>query len=305
MKKPPNILDSIIDYLDVERQMGTAWVPTGKGGAARTPPATGGGEEAAASPPEDSVPPPPPPRQPERAAAVPSTVERSLPAIARALGTTDAEELRRRARALDEIDAAVRACRKCVLHEQRTKTVLQDGSPAARIAFVGEGPGADEDASGVPFVGRAGRLLTKIVEAMGLRREDVYICNTVKCRPPGNRTPARDEMETCWPYLEKQLEIVKPDLIVALGLPAAQMLVKGVASISRNRGRWMEYRRTPVMLTYHPAYLLRNPSAKRLVWEDMKLVHEALVKGKAEIEVPALSPAAAPAGTTLSLFGKK
>jgi len=168
---------------------------------------------------------------------------------------------------------------RCTLHEGRRNTVFHDGNPSARICFVGEGPGVDEDASGVPFVGKAGQLLTKIIEAMGLGRENAYICNTVKCRPPGNRTPAPEEMQACWPYLEKQLEIVKPEIIVALGLPAAQMLVKGIVSISRSRGRWMEYRRIPVMLTYHPAYLLRNPAAKKLVWEDMKMVHEALVRG--------------------------
>jgi len=285
MPRNGDILDDVIEYLEVERLMGTEWIPVTRprrreAGAGTRP--SGARPRPAMRPaPLDSVPPPPPP---EAEAAGRTGRQRAgargrLPALETALASLDQAEAENRARSLERIRVEVRSCVKCVLHEGRRSTVFHDGHPAARLCFVGEGPGADEDASGIPFVGRAGQLLTRIIEAMGLRREHVYICNTVKCRPPGNRTPAPEETQACWPYLEKQLEIIRPEIIVALGVPAAQMLVKGIGSISRSRGKWMEYGKTPVMLTYHPAYLLRNPAAKKLVWEDMKKVHEGLRRG--------------------------
>ncbi|MDI7269659.1 MAG: uracil-DNA glycosylase [Myxococcota bacterium] len=178
----------------------------------------------------------------------------------------------RRAGMLAEIDAEVRTCTKCALARSRTNTVFGVGDPCARVCFVGEGPGAEEDRRGEPFVGRAGQLLDKIVVAMGLRRGDVYIANTVKCRPPENRTPSPDEMKACCPYLARQIETVTPQVIVALGRPAVQVLLGTAASMSNVRGRFHRHRGVPVMPTYHPAYLLRNPAAKKQTWDDIRQV---------------------------------
>jgi uracil-DNA glycosylase len=164
-------------------------------------------------------------------------------------------------------------CRRCKLWEGRTRLVFGEGSPRAQLVFVGEGPGRDEDAEGRPFVGEAGKLLTKIIEnGMGLKREDVYICNVVKCRPPKNRVPERDEIQYCLPFLKRQLEIISPDVICALGLTAAQSLLGRPFTMNRERGNWVSYQDIPMMPTYHPAYLLRNPSAKRQVWEDVQKI---------------------------------
>jgi uracil-DNA glycosylase len=164
-------------------------------------------------------------------------------------------------------------CRRCKLWEGRTRLVFGEGSPRARLVFVGEGPGRDEDAEGRPFVGEAGKLLTKIIEnGMGLNREDVYICNVVKCRPPKNRVPERDEVASCIPFLKRQLEIIRPEVICALGLTAAQSLLGRPFTMNRERGTWVSYQDIPMMPTYHPAYLLRNPSAKRQVWEDVQKI---------------------------------
>ncbi|HEX5108395.1 MAG TPA: uracil-DNA glycosylase [Vicinamibacterales bacterium] len=181
--------------------------------------------------------------------------------------------------------AAVRAdvgddCRRCKLHGLgRRQVVFGVGNPGADLMFVGEAPGADEDLEGEPFVGRAGQLLTKIIEAIGLRREDVYIANVIKCRPPGNRNPEPDEVEQCEPFLFRQIDVVKPKVVVALGKFAAQSLLRSVEPITRLRGREYKYRDAILMPTYHPAYLLRNPSAKRDVWEDMKRVRSILAGG--------------------------
>jgi DNA polymerase len=163
-------------------------------------------------------------------------------------------------------------CTRCKLHRGRTKLVFGDGNPKAELVFVGEGPGRDEDAQGLPFVGRAGKLLTQMIEAMGLQRKDVYICNVVKCRPPENRTPEKDEVETCSPFLLRQLDAIAPKVIVCLGSVAAQTLLETNRGISLFRGEWMEFRGTKLMATYHPAYLLRNPSAKGEVWKDLQKV---------------------------------
>lgn len=181
---------------------------------------------------------------------------------------------------LEKIAAEVRQCRKCDLGSLRTNAVPGEGNPKARILFVGEGPGADEDAQGRPFVGRAGQLLNKIIAACGLKREEVFIANIVKCRPPENREPRADEIINCFPYLQRQIEIINPEVIVALGAPAARTLLNTNKSIGQLRGQFHEYYAglgsTPikVMPTYHTAYLLRNYSQenRRRVWEDMKKV---------------------------------
>jgi DNA polymerase len=185
--------------------------------------------------------------------------------------------------ALTPVDAlaAVRAdigdCTRCKLHSLgRTQIVFGVGNPEADLMFVGEAPGRDEDLQGFPFVGRAGQLLTKIIEAIGLKREDVYIANVIKCRPPENRNPEPDEVETCEPFLFRQIDIIKPKVIVALGKFGAQTLLRTLDPISRLRGRVYDYRGAKLIPTFHPAYLLRNPSSKREVWEDMKLVRSLL-----------------------------
>jgi DNA polymerase len=168
-------------------------------------------------------------------------------------------------------------CSRCKLHTLgRKQVVFGVGNPNADLMFVGEAPGADEDIQGEPFVGRAGQLLTKIIEAINLRREDVYIANVIKCRPPQNRNPEPDEVEQCEPFLFRQIDVIKPKVIVALGKFAAQSLLKTTEPITRIRGREYRYRDSILMPTYHPAYLLRNPSSKREVWEDMKRVRELL-----------------------------
>ena len=170
-------------------------------------------------------------------------------------------------------------CSRCKLHTLgRRQVVFGVGNPNAELMFVGEAPGADEDIQGEPFVGRAGQLLTKIIEAIELKREDVYIANVIKCRPPGNRNPEPDEVEQCEPFLFRQIDIIKPRVIVALGKFAAQCLLKTDAPITRIRGREFTYRDAVLIPTYHPAYLLRNPSAKRDVWEDMKKVRSILTQ---------------------------
>ena len=181
------------------------------------------------------------------------------------------------AEALAAVRADIGDCTRCKLHTLgRSQVVFGVGNPQADLMFVGEAPGADEDVQGIPFVGRAGQLLTKIIEAIELKREDVYIANVIKCRPPGNRNPEPDEVETCEPFLFRQIDVIKPKVIVALGKFAAQALLRSDAPISRLRGRVFEYRGSKLIPTFHPAYLLRNPSSKREVWEDMKLVKSLL-----------------------------
>ncbi len=164
-------------------------------------------------------------------------------------------------------------CRRCRLAEGRSQIVFGTGNPRARVLFVGEGPGADEDRVGEPFVGRAGQLLTDIIQkGMGLKRSDVYIANVVKCRPPENRKPLPDEMAACLPFLEAQIAAVSPEVIVALGATALEALLGRQAPITRVRGRWVDWRGVPLMPTFHPSYLLRNPAAKREVWQDIQAV---------------------------------
>jgi uracil-DNA glycosylase family 4 len=178
-----------------------------------------------------------------------------------------------RVRRLELLAKDVSTCTACRLHSTRTQTVFARGTGSAGLAFVGEGPGADEDEQGYPFVGKAGQLLDRMIEAMGFDRDDVYVANIVKCRPPKNRKPEPDEMATCMPFLEQQLDLIKPEVIVALGATAVQGLLGTTEGITRLRGRWKLYRgRIAVMPTFHPAYLLRNPPAKRDVWNDLQAV---------------------------------
>jgi DNA polymerase len=173
---------------------------------------------------------------------------------------------------LESIRADIGDCRRCKLSSSRTRIVFGQGSPRARIMFIGEGPGQEEDRAGEPFVGAAGQLLTRIIQAIRLDREAVYITNVVKCRPPGNRVPEPGEIATCLPFLERQIAAVRPSLMCLLGACAAQSVLRTSEPISRLRGRFFEVQGVRVLPTFHPAYLLRNPEKKREVWEDMKLL---------------------------------
>ncbi len=173
---------------------------------------------------------------------------------------------------LSELSREVAGCQACPLATTRKNVVFGDGNPNAKLVFVGEAPGADEDEQGLPFVGRAGQLLTNIIKAMGLERKDVYICNILKCRPPGNRNPLPEEIRLCEPYLKKQLRLISPQMICALGAFAAKTLLRTETPITVLRGRFHNYEGIRLMPTYHPAYLLRNPSAKKQVWDDVQLI---------------------------------
>jgi DNA polymerase len=180
---------------------------------------------------------------------------------------------------LQRIEADVMACTRCPLHETRTQGVFARGNPRAALMFIGEAPGADEDAQGLPFVGRAGKLLDKMIFAMGLRQDEVYITNILKSRPPNNRDPKPNEVEACWPYLARQIELIQPKVICTLGRPASFTLLNTDRSMGKMRGRWHSYEGIPLMPTYHPAYLLRSPSQKKRAWEDLKMIVIALAEG--------------------------
>jgi DNA polymerase len=177
---------------------------------------------------------------------------------------------------LDAVRADLGDCQRCKLWRDRKHIVFGSGNPRAELMFVGEAPGADEDEQGLPFVGRAGQLLTKIIEAMGMRREEVYICNILKCRPPGNRSPETDEIASCAPFLLRQIASVRPKVICALGAYGAQVLLRTKEPISRLRGQFVDYRGIKFIATFHPAYLLRNPNEKRKVWEDVQKIRDYL-----------------------------
>jgi DNA polymerase len=189
-----------------------------------------------------------------------------------------------KAESLDGLDSQISGCLKCALGQTRTNFVFGVGNPSATLVLVGEAPGVDEDAQGEPFVGRAGQLLNKILAAIGFKREDVYICNILKCRPPGNRKPSQEEVGHCIPYLRKQIAIIKPKLILCLGLTAAENLLQTTESLTKLRGRILEYEGIPLMVTYHPAALLRNPAWKRPTWEDVqaaRTLHDELLAKEA------------------------
>jgi DNA polymerase len=202
------------------------------------------------------------------------------PVLARALPTSDSPARQRppAGESLSDIRADIGDCQRCKLSPSRKTIVFGQGSPNARLMFVGEAPGADEDEQGLAFVGKAGQLLTKIIEAIGMRREDVFIANVLKCRPPGNRNPEPDEIIQCQPFLERQIESIRPEVLVGLGKFGAHWLLKTAEPITRLRGRIGDYKGIKVMPTYHPAYLLRNPGAKKEVWEDMKVVRDLLAR---------------------------
>jgi DNA polymerase len=188
-------------------------------------------------------------------------------------------EPERKRQTVEEVRQELGDCHRCKLCRGRSNIVFGVGNPKAELVFVGEGPGAEEDAQGIPFVGAAGQLLTKMIEAMGFSRDAVYICNVIKCRPPGNRDPEPDEIESCQPFLHAQLASIEPRVIVAMGRVAAQTLLRDPTAITRMRGQWREYRGVPLMPTFHPAYLLRNPGDKRKAWSDLQQVMKALGKG--------------------------
>ncbi len=187
------------------------------------------------------------------------------------------------AQTLSDIRADLGDCRRCGLCEKRKQIVFGEGAADARVVFVGEGPGEEEDKSGRPFVGRAGELLTKMIEAVGWRREDVFICNIVKCRPPANRDPLPDEVATCQPFLERQIRAIAPRAIVTLGKPAISALLGRTVAITKLRGQWQEFQGVPVMPTYHPAYLLRNYTreTRQAVWDDLRAARERIEGSRA------------------------
>jgi uracil-DNA glycosylase len=199
--------------------------------------------------------------------------------------STESAETRYANETIEDIRRDLGDCKRCKLFSTRTNLVFGEGSPKAELMFVGEGPGADEDATGRPFVGRAGQLLTKMIEAIDLKREDVYIANVVKSRPPGNRTPESDEVKACIPFLFRQIAAIRPKLIVALGNPSMQALLDTKIGITKMRGQFQNYPRIPeikVLPTFHPAYLLRSPDKKREAWEDLKRVR-AFLRGEIDL----------------------
>jgi DNA polymerase len=211
------------------------------------------------------------PNHSEEAPPIPRRMPLSAPPqIAAAILPAD------RASALQLIRDDIGDCTRCALHKGRNKLVFGDGSPAARLMFVGEGPGADEDAQGIPFVGKAGQLLNNMIAAMGLKREEVYIANVVKCRPPGNRTPEPDEGNTCSQFLFRQIDVVRPEVLVALGATAATYLLGARQPLAGLRGRVHAYRGTKLIVTYHPAYLLRDPRQKKEAWADLQIAMREL-----------------------------
>ncbi len=233
----------------------------------------------AAEPPVTAALPQSPLPQPRKYGAVPSTpapaAKIAVLPVAQGPSLFEAAE-RIEGDSLERIRADIGDCTRCKLCRARQNIVFGDGNAKAELVFIGEGPGHDEDVQGLPFVGRAGKLLTQMIEAMGLERRDVYICNVVKCRPPENRAPEKDEIATCSPFLLRQLETIRPKVIVCLGSVAAQALLGTNRSISHYRGEWLEFRGARLMATYHPAYLLRNPNAKGDVWKDLQKVMAVL-----------------------------
>lgn len=230
-------------------------------------------------PASEPAPPPAAAPRPEaaRAPALPRPAPAQIPVLPVGAAPSLFEAIERvEGDSLERVREDLGDCRRCKLHQARRTIVFGVGNPKAELVFVGEGPGHDEDVQGIPFVGRAGQLLTQILEAMGLRRDDVYICNVVKCRPPENRTPEHDEIATCSPFLLRQLGAIQPKVIVCLGNVAAQTLLGTRKSISYFRGQWFDYRGARLLATYHPAYLLRNPNAKGDVWKDLQKVMAVL-----------------------------
>jgi uracil-DNA glycosylase len=266
---PPDrskILNSIRDYLEQLREEGIEGPPAPTPDPARTAKASAKTAPATRRPIFSSAPAPPAIAEaaPSRSSTAPPDLLYRYPGLEK---TEDLPALR----------AFIGDCTRCKLHPLRTNLVFGVGDPHADLMFVGEAPGADEDLRGEPFVGRAGQLLTDIIErGMGLPRSEVYICNVIKCRPPENRNPEADEVASCEPFLFRQIDLVKPRAIVGLGTFAVQALLKVKTPISKLRGKWQEFRGIKLMPTFHPAYLLRNPADKRLVWADIQEVMKLL-----------------------------
>ena len=260
-------------YFDAMRAWGVHHLPstTGPEPSMPTPVLLGPGEPHPPAPKEmEQVSEASPASPPTLAQPIPPQPSAELPG----LGEPTQNPLSRLS--LAELETLAKDCTQCRLHQGRTHVVFGIGNPHAELMFAGEAPGRDEDRQGEPFVGRAGQLLTRIIEAMGLKRQDVYIANVIKCRPPNNRNPEADEIARCEPYLIRQIELVKPRLIVALGTFAAQTLLQTKLPISQLRGRFHTYQGVKLMPTFHPAFLLRNPERKRAVWEDMQAVQREL-----------------------------
>ncbi len=252
------LIATLRDYVEQLREEGLDGLPSDRSKTAR-------GAVAEPASPRDAVGAPGAPREPPSAAA-----SRAVELFSKYPGLESQSSL-------EQVREYIGDCRRCKLWPMRTNLVFGVGNPAAELMFVGEAPGADEDLRGEPFVGRAGQLLTDIIErGMGMPRSEVYICNVIKCRPPGNRNPEPDEVASCEPFLLRQIEIVRPRVIVGLGTFAVQALLKVKTPIGRLRGNWHELRGIRMMPTFHPAYLLRNPADKRLVWQDIQLVMNEL-----------------------------
>jgi DNA polymerase len=261
-------------WLRAEKAMGLTWAPAPVSvrppGETSTPSAIPSAGQRKSPPPTIPHPKAPPPSHPA-APIIAAHLSAAQPLISGPM--LPLEEKRSLLAAMEEME--VRGCLKCRLCETRTHTVFGDGDPSASIFFIGEGPGENEDLTGRPFVGRAGDLLTKMIVSMGLKRDQVYISNIVKCRPPGNRVPMPDEVEACTPYLVRQLEIIRPTVIVTLGLPAARyMLNEQKLAMGKIRGRWHSWRGIKLMPTYHPSYVLRTytEQVRGMVWSDLKQV---------------------------------
>ncbi len=224
------------------------------------------------------------PAKPERTTVPTPAVLRAEAAPAPDLAVMPAREAARAAPTLESLRALLEQFDGCALKSTATRLVFADGNPQARIMFVGEAPGREEDLEGLPFVGRSGKLLDRMMAAIGLDRTSVYIANVIPWRPPGNRTPTPQETQTCLPFIQRQIELVAPDLLVTLGNPATQTLLSTREGIMKTRGRWFDYdtgtRVIPAMATFHPAYLLRSPSYKRLAWQDLRAIAKALAQGK-------------------------
>ncbi len=251
-----DVLDHVRAYVEYQQSTGLDAIPRRRRSETATPRATNRPPQAAAAAAPSSA--APPPQSPRAVAAAPDLF--AAPGV-------------RRATTLEELRVELGDCQRCKLAKGRTNIVFGVGNPQATLMFVGEGPGRDEDLQAEPFVGRAGQLLTEIItKGMKMRREDVYIANVIKCRPPQNRNPEPDEIAACQPFLVRQIEIIQPKVLVALGKFAAQTLLGLQTPISRLRGNWYTYQGIKLMPTLHPAYLLRNPNDKRLVWEDIKMV---------------------------------
>jgi DNA polymerase len=264
---PTDLAGQLAQHIDSLRAAGVEWVPA----ADDPPPPALGASEGKKTRAEKAANDNPPPRPAEPAVMLPSPVQTALFTAAPAASPAPGDVEQRR-HALTLLAEQVAGCTRCPqLASTRTQTVFGVGPVDPELCFVGEAPGADEDRIGEPFVGPAGQLLTRIIAAMGMKREEVFICNILRCRPPGNRTPLPEEAQNCHEWLEKTLELVRPRFICALGnTPARDLLGLVEPRITKLRGRFFDYRGIPVMLTFHPSYLLRRPEEKRLVWEDMK-----------------------------------